>query len=203
MFQRCIKREENKLTYPRDEYRIDSSGQEWILKDTTIKLKGFDTGLIGGKSWFKVSDRDEKGMFWITSLFGAFGIHKLITGNIASFIIYLLTCGGFGMLTLLDVAAFLTGSAGYDEVSYHEDEAGNLTKCKRRVYYRRLKDKWIIPLGVVCAALVIIVSIKLIYKPLMVVMSQGAVNAAANMDQNSVSDNMKILDQIFDYDLGL
>lgn len=203
MFQRCIKKEDNTATYPREEYRIDTSGQEWILKDTTIKVKGFDTGLIGGRSWFKVSDRDEKGMFWITSLFGAFGIHKLITGNITSFVLYLITCGGVGMLTILDVSAFLTGSAGYDEVTYREDDTGNLTKCKRRVYYRRLKDKWIIPLGLVCAAVVTIVSVKLIYKPLMVTMSQNAVNAAACMDQDAVSDNMKILDKILDYDLGM
>lgn len=203
MFQRCIKREEDLAIQPGNKYKIDSTGQEWTLKDTTIKIKGFDTGIIGGKTWFKVSDRDEKGMFWITSLFGTFGVHKLMTGNIASFIVYLLTCGGFGMLTLIDVTAFLTGSAGYDEVNYREDDAGNLTKYKSRVYYRNLKQKWIVPLGLICATLVTIVSTKFIYRPLMVAMTQSAVDASVNMDQGGAFGNMRILEHILDLDLGL
>lgn len=201
MLQKILKKESEHSYKKSTVYKTDSCGQEWILKDTTIKVKGFDTGLIGGKSWFKVSDRDERGMLWITSLFGAFGIHKLITGNITAFAGYLLTCGGFGVLTVLDVLAFLTGSAGYYEVTYREDEEGTLIRDKRRVFYRKLEQKWIVPLGIICAFVVTTAATHLVYKPLMVKITESTVNIAADMDKETASDNLKIMEQVLDYDL--
>ena len=104
-------------------------------------------------------------------------------------------------MTALDVLAFLTGSAGYDEVTYREDEDGKLIRSKKRVEYRKLKEKWIVPIGLICAVIITAAASHVIYKPLMVAMTESTVNIASGMDKEGVSDNLKIMEQILDFDL--
>ncbi len=180
-------------------YETDSYGQEWVLKDEAIKVMGFETGLVGKKVWYRVSDLDENKMFWLTSILGALGIHKLLTGNIRAFIEYLLTCGGFGVFTVLDVLQFLTGSAGFDEVTYFEDENARLKKNKERVFLRPLQNRWIVPVGVICAAAVTFILLTFLYKPIMVGALECMTGAAGSLDQEVVTDNLKIAEEILDF----
>ena len=176
--------------------RIDEDGQEWILKEVSFRLKGFDTGLISGKKWFKVSDRDESAMFWVTAILGVFGVHKLLVGNIKAFLGYLLTCGGFGVLACLDVLQFLTGSAGYDEVEYLEDEEGIINRTKEKVFYRKLQNKWIVPAGIICCALVTFLSAQFIYKPVMVRINENMAVRAAEMDQDKAYEELRVIEKV-------
>ncbi len=187
-----IKAESNK----KNRRRTDENGQEWILKETSLRLVGFDTGLAAGEKWFKVSERDENMMFWITSILGTFGVHKLINGEFGAFIGYLLTCGGFGVFGILDVLQFLTGSAGYEEVQYIEDDNTQVKRKKERVYYRRLSNMWVIPVGLICACVVTFSSLNLIYKPLIRDISKGLQIRAVNMDQEKAYEDLKVIENI-------
>ena len=180
-------------------YRIDEYGNEWILKENTLRIKGLDTGLCVGKKWFRVSDRDERGMFWITSLLGIFGIHKLLTGEIKEFFIYLFTCGGFGMLVGVDVLGFMTGDAGYDEADYIEDEEGNIKRQKERIYYRKLKSKWIVPAGLICLVTVTFISARFIYKPVMMWIGNSILGIASGMNQENIYERLKIVGKLQEY----
>ncbi|MBP3274930.1 MAG: TM2 domain-containing protein [Butyrivibrio sp.] len=176
--------------------RVDEDGQEWVCKEISYKLGWVDTGLVSGKKWFRVSDRDESAMFWITAMLGSFGIHKLLVGNIKAFIGYLLTCGGFGVLSCLDVLQFLSGSAGYDEVDYVEDEKGIITRIKEKVFFRRLSNRWIVPVGLVCSAVVTFISVQVIYKPVMVRINESLFTRAAEMDQGEVYGDLEVIEKM-------
>ena len=187
---------------PHGTRRTDADGQEWVLKENTLRLKSFDTGLMTGKKWFKVSDRDETTMFWITAILGSFGIHRLLNGEIAAFIGYLLTCGGFGILTVLDILQFLTGSAGYEEIQYLEGKDGSVKRSKERIYYRNLENKWLIPIGLVITIVVSVSLSALIYKPLMLGISGNMAALMSGMDQEKTYESLKVFEAIFGNKLG-
>lgn len=187
---------------PHGTRRTDDDGQEWVLKENTLRLKSFDTGLMTGKKWFKVSDRDETTMFWITAILGSLGIHRLLNGEIAAFIGYLLTCGGFGILTVLDILQFLTESAGYEEIQYLESKDGSVKRSKERIYYRNLENKWLIPIGLVITIVVSVSLSALIYKPLMLGISGNMAALMSGMDQEKTYESLKVFEAIFGNKLG-
>ena len=185
--------------YPDATYKIDPEGQEWILKDSSITVKGIDTGVIGEKKWFRLSDRNEIKMLLMTSFFGVFGIHKLAVGNIMAFLGYLLTSGGMGVFVVLDVLQFLFGSAGYNEVTYEENEDGELQRNKEKVYFKTIKSKWLVLIALFVAVVVSYMASKFIYLPILEHLINVLTNSAQNMDETTLEQNMNILDKIFSF----
>lgn len=188
--------------FPDATYRIDEEGQEWILKDSSVHIKGIDTGFIGEKKWFRLSDRDPEKMFLITILGGFIGLHKIAVGNIASFLVYLLTCGGFGMLTALDVLQFLTGSAGYTQVDYTEDENGDLSREKSKFFYKPLKHKWLAVAGACLSLIITLIAARYIYMPVMGGIMNVLAGSAANMDEETLEHGIQIFNNALTFGKG-
>ncbi len=186
-----------KIAISEEKYRVDEYGQEWVLKDASIKLNWIDTGLVGGRKWFRISDEDETTMFWVTSILGPLGIHKIMKGNIAACIFYLITCGGFGVLTILDVLQFLTGSAGYETIEYYEDDNGVCHRQKERVFFKELENKWIVLIGLCCAVLVTFVLAQLAYRPIMMGMAERLGGMSVNMNQETLLQDLSIVESIW------
>lgn len=188
--------------FPDATYRIDDEGQEWILKDSSVHVNGIDTGFIGEKQWFRLSDRNPEKILLTTALGGFLGLHKIAAGNIASFLVYLLTCGGFGMLTVLDVLQFLTGSAGYTQVDYEEDENGDLLREKSKVFYKPLKHKWLALVGACISLVITVIVAKYIYMPVMGGIIQMVAGSAANMDEDTLKNGLQIFTNVFNFGKG-
>ena len=151
--------------YPDATYRVDEEGNEYILRDGSVKIKGIDTGLIGSKQWYRISDRDPVKAFAVTVFGGWFGLHRLAAGNLFMFVTYLLTCGFCGVFYILDVLSWVFGNASYEEVDYYEDEeTGKLTRVKDRVYFKKLPNKLMALGGLVLSVGITFIAMNLIYK---------------------------------------
>lgn len=155
--------------YPDANYRMDEDGNEYVLRDGDVMVKGFNTGLIGKKKWYRVSDRDPVRAFLMTVFGGWFGLHRLATGNIVSFLVYLLTCGFCGVFYILDVFQWVVGTASYSEVNYYEEGEETFAKPrlireKSRVYYKKLPNKAMAFIGLAVSVFIFLIVFNLVYK---------------------------------------
>ena len=123
---------------PLDDVRYDEDGTEYILRDTDIMIGHINTGLVGKKEWFRVSDMDSDKLALCTVFAGSIGLHKFMTGEIMQGFAYLLTSGFGGILPALDILSMFFGTYSYNEVSYYQNEDG-ITREKEKVYMRKNK----------------------------------------------------------------
>ncbi len=186
--------------FPDAKYKVDEDGNEWILKDSSIKVKGFDTGLVGKKEWFKISDKNENRMLLVTAFGGVLGLHKLVVGNIIGFLGYLLTCGGMGVLTLLDVIQFAFGSAYYDEILYEENDDGSLKRIKNRTFYKRVKNIGFILFSLIIAALVTFLFVNFVYQPVLKFAIEALTASSQGIDEETANEQLKIIENIVNFD---
>ena len=114
----------------------DEDGTVYVRKYKDKRLFGINTGLIEEKDWYEQSEIDERVYALKTAIFGFLGVHKFIVGEILQGILYVLTCGGGGLLPLLDVLAIVCGEYRFKRNEYYEDG----TRETRFIYLKRLKD---------------------------------------------------------------
>ena len=195
--QKALDEENN--AFPLATTRVDQSGQEWILKDSSVKIKGFDTGLVGEKKWYKVSDKDPTQMMFLTAFGGCFGFHKLAVGNIIGFLWYFLTCGGIGILVILDILQFLFGSAGYNEITYEDTEQGTLERHKDKVFYKKIPHKAYVLVGLIISVIVCFIAIKLMYVPLYNWLTNTLMHTISGVDEQTLEQQVTIFDKIFNF----
>ena len=138
---------------PTDTYRVDVDGQEWVCRDKPVSIKGYDTGLVNGKEWYKITqDFDTEAMSLLTMLFGWTGIHWLYLGKKRKALLYFLTGGCLGVMPFVDMLQMAMGTFTYTVVDYESVSTTVRNKQKsiwskeaETIYFRKPK-KWYITL---------------------------------------------------------
>ena len=181
--------------FPDADYRIDADGNEYVLKDGDIMVKGFNTGLIGKKKWYRVSDKDPVTAFLMTVFGGWFGLHRLATGNLVSFAFYLISCGCFGVFYIIDVLLWLIGSPSYSEVNYYEHDDGlskrtRLIREKNKVYYKKLPNKLMALGGLIASVVIFLLVFNLVYKNAYSAILTTISSSAHNIDASQIVEGM-------------
>lgn len=139
----CSKYEDN--IRPTDKYRVDEDGQEWICRDKAVSIKGFDTGLVNGKEWYKVTqDFNTEQVSRITMFLGWTGIHWFYLGKKLKAIAYLLSCGCFGILPFVDLLQMAMGTFTYEDIDYDSEPVVKkrgtkviLVRRSEKIYFKK------------------------------------------------------------------
>lgn len=136
--------------------RTDTDGIEYILKDSDLMIGKINTGLVGKKKWFRVSELHTPSVLYTAVFGGCLGLHKLMTMEYTQGMLYALTGGFGGLLPALDVLGMVLGNYHYYEVTYYENERGNLIREKEAVYLKRYQGLW---RGVICITVALLVGL--------------------------------------------
>lgn len=147
--------------------RTDADGTEYVLKDSELMIGKINTGLVGKKKWFRISEVHTPSVLYMTMLGGCLGLHKFVTTEYTQAWLYILTGGFGGLLPALDVLGMVLGNYHYYEVTYYENSNGNLTREKETVYLRKYSHKW---QGIVCIAVALLIGVlytKFVYSGLL------------------------------------
>ena len=113
----------------------DDEGNTFVRKYKEKRVLGISTGLVGEKEWYQVSEIDEKIYALKTAILGFTGFHKFIVGEIIEGILYALTCGGAGLLPMLDVLSIICGDYRYKRNEYEDG-----IRSSNIIYLKKLKD---------------------------------------------------------------
>ena len=144
----------------------DEDGTEYILRHSEQRIggeNGINTGLVGGRRWYRVSD-DDPDMLLSFAIFGGwFGLHKFRQGEVSEGILYLMTCGCLGVLPATDILMMLAGNYSYHEVDYYDDEKGNLCRTKTKVYMKRPSKRLYCIIGIGLAFFMALIASKTLY----------------------------------------
>lgn len=129
---------------------VDEDDREFIKKDSGVRLFGFDVGIVGNREWYQVSEIDSDSIALKMALFGWFGYHKFVLGEIWEGLFYFFTCGGAGLLAFLDLVQLCLGDFSYRQSFYEEDG----TIVSGRLYLRKVGDKKIAFISLLISAAV-------------------------------------------------
>lgn len=153
---------------PSDRMRTDASGTEWVLRDSDVKIAGVSTGLIGRKSWFRVSEMPTEKVILSAVFGGCLGLHQFLLGNFMQGFFYLLTCGFGGILPAVDILLMVLGVFHYEETSYFETgKEGRLERRRARVYLKK-PETWFPWMAFVGVSLVVgLCAVRFLYRPLL------------------------------------
>ena len=127
---------------------------------------------LGHTAWYPCSPDDPDNMYLLTAIGGMIGAHKFKTGHIAQAILYVLTCGGFGLFYITDLIAMVVGCYRITGVSEDVKTVTRFGRAKdKKVYHEAIsylgpvKDKIravvILPVTAVAAYIVM----RFIYLP--------------------------------------
>lgn len=140
----------------------DDDGNKYAKHGTNAKLKIGKNGsvkipYISQDEWFRVDSTDPFKLLIMTVFGGWFGLHKFQEGNKALGRIYLLTCGGFGVMYILDVFSLVTGTA-YRTIGHGSE--------RERIYYDRVDNFWINAGMFLISMVIAYFAVNVIYKSL-------------------------------------
>ncbi len=124
------------INRPSDTTYTDDDGIEYVLKDSDITIGPVNTGLIGKKKWYRISEENPQKFLAAATLFGFLGAHKFLEGNFLSGLCYLISFGLMGILPAVDVFLLVTGNYFYREITYEEHAAG-LYRKQEKIYLRK------------------------------------------------------------------
>jgi len=153
--------------YPEDTIKRDEDGTEYILRDSDVMIGRLNTGLVGKKEWYRVSDISPEAVLYSAVLGGCMGLHKLLTREYLSMALYIITGGFGGILSAVDALSICTGSYSYREVHYYQEPNGTIAKRQEKVYLRRAKG---IIRGIICVAAALVLGqlyVKFVYSRLL------------------------------------
>lgn len=153
--------------YPEDTIKRDMDGTEYILRDSAVMIGKIDTGLVGKKEWYRLSDISPDAVLYSAVLGGCLGLHKLFTREYLHMALYIITGGFGGILPAVDVLSICTGSYSYREVHYYQEPNGTIAKRQEKVYLRRAKG---IISGIICVAAALVLGqlyVKFVYSGLL------------------------------------
>lgn len=131
---------------PQDAIKYDEYGNMLVLRDSDLRIGPVDTGLIGKKKWFRISDEEPKKYAIAATLFGWAGIHRFLHGDMKNFALYLATFGFAGILPAADLLAMFTGNYSFKDITYEETNLG-LKRNVERIYLQKAGS---IVVGLVC-----------------------------------------------------
>ena len=121
---------------PCDAVRYEADGTKYIQRDSDLKIGQINTGLIGRKQWYRVSEVLPEKFACYIALGGTIGLHKFMTGEFRQGFLYLLTSGFGGILPVLDLISLFIGDYSYQEITYYQME--HEIQCrKEKVYVER------------------------------------------------------------------
>lgn len=149
--------------YPEDAVRRDADGMEYILRDSDVMIGKINTGLVGKKEWYRLSDISPEAVLYSAVLGGCLGLHKLFTREYLHMALYIITGGFGGILPAVDALSICTGSYSYKEVNYYQEPNGIISKKQEKVYLRRATG---IIRGIVCVAAALVLGqlyVKFVY----------------------------------------
>ncbi|WP_044932417.1 TM2 domain-containing protein [Butyrivibrio sp. AC2005] len=105
----------------KEKYITDEDGQQYVLKYEDKRICGISTGLIGEEVYYPVSEIDTSELILKTTILGFLGVHKFLLGQIMQGLAYIMTCGGAGLLPMLDILSMVTGNYYYIRNDYSND----------------------------------------------------------------------------------
>lgn len=153
--------------YPEDAVRRDEDGTEYILRDSDVMIGKINTGLVGKKEWYRLSDISPEVVLYSAVLGGCLGLHKLFTREYLHMALYIITGGFGGILPAVDVLSIYAGSYSYKEVNYYQEPNGTISKRQEKVYLRRATG---IIRGIACVAAALVLGqlyVKFVYSGLL------------------------------------
>lgn len=121
---------------PCDAVRYEADGTKYIQRDSDFKIGQINTGLIGRKQWYRVSEVLPEKYACYIALGGTIGLHKFMTGEFGQGFLYLLTSGFGGILPMLDLISLFIGDYSYQEITYYQMEH-EIQRRKEKVYVER------------------------------------------------------------------
>ena len=121
---------------PCDAVRYEADGTKYIQRDSDLKIGQINTGLIGRKQWYRVSEVLPEKLACYIAFGGAIGLHKFMTGEFGQGFLYLLTSGFGGILSVLDLISLFIGDYSYQEITYYQMEH-EIQRRKEKVYVER------------------------------------------------------------------
>ncbi len=105
----------------KEKYITDEDGQQYVLKYEDKRICGISTGLIGEEVYYPLSEMETSELILKTTILGFLGVHKFKLGQIMQGILYLITCGGAGLLPMLDIVSMVTGNYYYIRNDYSNE----------------------------------------------------------------------------------
>lgn len=123
----------------KDEIRYDEYGVRYRRFNTRLRLIGYSFRT----DWYPISDESADRFLILTLLGGWLGIHKFKAREYVQGLMYLLTCGGFGVFYVFDVLSIVTGTYSVMQTEYMEDVDGSLDRIRKRVYLDRIGTGWV------------------------------------------------------------
>lgn len=121
-------------TKTEEEIKESINGYRYIKKQSFLGITSLYRNKIG---WYRLSDIDNTGYLQLVTLFGSFGVHKFLVGDVLSFLFYLITCGCIGILPASDIISIVNGNYHYTDITYSED-TGRLMRKKEWVYIEKV-----------------------------------------------------------------
>ena len=153
--------------YPEDKIKRDEDGTEYILRDSDVMIGKINTGLVGKKEWYRLSDISPEAVLYSAVLGGCLGLHKLFTREYLHMALYIITGGFGGILPAVDALSICTGSYSYKEVNYYQEPNGTIFKRQEKVYLRRAAG---VLRGITCMAAALVLGqlyVKFVYSGLL------------------------------------
>lgn len=170
---------------PCDRVRYEADGTKYIQKDSDLKIGKINTGLIGKRMWYRVSEMLPKKLACYIALGGTIGLHKFMTGEFGQGFLYLLTSGFGGIFPLLDLVALFTGSYSYQEVTYYQEACG-IQRKKEKVYVERCSGLFQFLLSMGAALLLGMVWTNFIYAKALELIIQFIVEVGVEIAEKSM-----------------
>ena len=121
---------------PCDAVRYEVDGIKYIQRASDLKIGQINTGLIGRKLWYRVSEVLPEKFACYIAFGGTIGLHKFMTGEFGQGFLYLLTSGFGGILPVLDLISLFIGDYSYQEITYYQMEH-EIQRRKEKVYVER------------------------------------------------------------------
>jgi len=170
-------------TKEKEEIKESSNGYRYIRKEGS----GGISSLYKCKDrWYRLSDIDSIGYLQAATIFGSFGVHKFLVGDVLGFLFYLVTCGCIGILPASDIISIVTGNYYYTDIIYSE-EMGKLVRRKERIFIEKIpvSKKEVLLRMVLCIGISLIVAFTL-YKWVFHLLAVILVGAARGMTLRQV-----------------
>ena len=134
-----------------DQVYTDSNGVRYRKHGVRSRLFGYSYR----DAYYPVAEDDPKRFLYVTLFLGIFGGHKFMAGEYGKGILYLLTCGGFGVFYVCDVMNILTENYWISQVNYLEEPDGRISRRKLRIYLDKVRMP-VVGKGLLLAAAVLI-----------------------------------------------
>lgn len=142
---------------PQDNVRFDEDGTQYILRDSSVRIGiescSVDTGLVGKKKWFRLSEENPKKYAIAATVLGWLGAHKFLHGDVRNGLFYLVTFGFLGVMPAVDLLLLFAGNYTYNDVFYEDTVHGQKRTCEK--VYMKKAGNLLVGIACILASLII------------------------------------------------